>query len=179
MKEVKWVNSNNHEPIEQVVERLIEEYGQEVYKIAYFYIKDQQLAEDVFQEVFYKVMKNYHKFQHQCSEKTWLTRITINTCKDLLRTSWIKRVTTFDIWQDSGKDCEAPFDIEQQETDQQLYELIQELSTKYKDVILLFYYEELSYEEIAQILKIPEGTVRSRLSRARVKLKKMINERGM
>lgn len=124
-------------------------------------------------------MKNYHKFQHQCSEKTWLTRITINTCKDLLRTSWIKRVTTFDIWQDSGKDCEAPFDIEQQETDQQLYELIQELSTKYKDVILLFYYEELSYEEIAQILKIPEGTVRSRLSRARVKLKKMINERGM
>lgn len=173
------MNSNTHEPIEQVVERLIEEYGQEVYKIAYFYIKDQQLAEDIFQEVFYKVMKNYHKFQHQSSEKTWLTRITINTCKDLLRTSWIKRVTTFGVWQESGTDYEAPFDIEQQEADQELYEIIQELPTTYKDVILLFYYKELSYEEIAQILKIPEGTVRSRLSRARVKLKKMINERGM
>lgn len=171
------MNSNTHEPIEQVVERLIEDYGQEVYRIAYFYIKDRQLAEDVFQEVFYKVMKNYHKFQYQSSEKTWLTRITINTCKDLLRTNWIKRVTTFSTWQDPQLDYEAPFDIEKQEEYQQLYEVIQALPTKYKDVILLFYYKELSYEEISQILNIPEGTVRSRLARARTKLKNMINER--
>ena len=171
------MNSNTHEPIEQVVERLIEDYGQEVYRIAYFYIKDLQLAEDVFQEVFYKVMKNYHKFQHQSSEKTWLTRITINTCKDLLRTNWIKRVTTFSTWQDPQSDYEAPFDIEKQEEYQELYQMIQKLPTKYKDVILLFYYKELSYEEISQILGIPEGTVRSRLARARTKLKKMISER--
>ena len=55
--------------------------------------------------------------------------------------------------------------------------MIQKLPTKYKDVILLFYYKELSYEEISQILGIPEGTVRSRLARARTKLKKMISER--
>lgn len=171
------MNSNTHEPIEQVVERLIEDYGQEVYRIAYFYIKDRQLAEDVFQEVFYKVMKNYHKFQHQSSEKTWLTRITINTCKDLLRTNWIKRVTTFSTWQEPQSDYEAPFDIEKQEEYQELYQMIQKLPTKYKDVILLFYYKELSYEEISQILSIPEGTVRSRLARARTKLKKMISER--
>ena len=171
------MNSNTHEPIEQVVERLIEDYGQEVYRIAYFYIKDRQLAEDVFQEVFYKVMKNYHKFQHQSSEKTWLTRITINTCKDLLRTNWIKLVTTFSTWQEPQSDYEAPFDIEKQEEYQELYQMIQKLPTKYKDVILLFYYKELSYEEISQILGIPEGTVRSRLARARTKLKKMISER--
>ena len=171
------MNSNTHEPIEQVVERLIEDYGQEVYRIAYFYIKDRQLAEDVFQEVFYKVMKNYHKFQHQSSEKTWLTRITINTCKDLLRTNWIKRVTTFSTWQEPQSDYEAPFDIEKQEEYQELYQMIQKLPTKYKDVILLFYYKELSYEEISQILGIPEGTVRSRLPLARIKLKKMISER--
>ena len=159
------------------MERLIEDYGQEVYRIAYFYIKDRQLAEDVFQEVFYKVMKNYHKFQHQSSEKTWLTRITINTCKDLLRTNWIKRVTTFSTWQEPQSDYEAPFDIEKQEEYQELYQMIQKLPTKYKDVILLFYYKELSYEEISQILGIPEGTVRSRLARARTKLKKMISER--
>ena len=171
------MNSNTHEPIEQVVERLIEDYGQEVYRIAYFYIKDRQLAEDVFQEVFYKVMKNYHKFQHQSSEKTWLTRITINTCKDLLRTNWIKRVTTFSTWQEPQSDYEAPFDIEKQEEYQELYQMIQKLPTKYKDVILLFYYKKLSYEEISKILGIPEGTVRSRLARARTKLKKMISER--
>ena len=154
---------STHEP----VERLIETYGQEVYKIAYFYMKNTQLAEDVFQEVFYKVMKNYDKFQHQSSEKTWLIRITINTCKDMLRTSWIKRVTTFGVYQDSKNDYEKPFDIAQQETNRELYELIQKLPSKYK---------ELSYEEISEILKIPEGTVRSRLSRARQKLKKMMNE---
>lgn len=170
---------STHEPIERVVERLIEMHGQEVYKIAYFYMKEQQLAEDVFQEVFYKVMKNYYKFQHQSSEKTWLIRITINTCKDALRTSWIKRVTTFGTWQDSERDVEKPFDIEQQETNRELYELIQKLPSKYKEVILLFYYKDLSYAEISEILDIPEGTVRSRLSRAREKLKKMINERGV
>lgn len=170
---------STHEPVDTVVERLIEQYGQEVYKIAYFYMKETQLAEDVFQEVFYKVIKNYHKFNHQSSEKTWLIRITINTCKDMLRTSWIKRVTTFGVWQDSENEYEKPYDIEKKETNKELYELIQQLPQKYKEILLLFYYKDLTYEEISEILQIPEGTVRSRLSRAREKLKKMMNERGV
>ena len=170
---------STHEPVDTVVERLIEQYGQEVYKIAYFYMKETQLAEDVFQEVFYKVIKNYHKFNHQSSEKTWLIRITINTCKDMLRTSWIKRVTTFGVLQDSGNEYEKPYDIEKKETNKELYELIQRLPQKYKEILLLFYYKDLTYEEISEILQIPEGTVRSRLSRAREKLKKMMNERGV
>lgn len=170
---------STHEPFDTVVERLIEQYGQEVYKIAYFYMKETQLAEDVFQEVFYKVIKNYHKFNHQSSEKTWLIRITINTCKDMLRTSWIKRVTTFGVLQDSENEYEKPYDIEKKETNKELYELIQRLPQKYKEILLLFYYKDLTYEEISEILQIPEGTVRSRLSRAREKLKKMMNERGV
>jgi len=173
------VSLSTHEPVDTVVERLIEQYGQEVYKIAYFYMKETQLAEDVFQEVFYKVIKNYHKFNHQSSEKTWLIRITINTCKDMLRTSWIKRVTTFGVWQDSEHEYEKPYDIEKKETNKELYELIQRLPQKYKEILLLFYYKDLTYEEISEILQIPEGTVRSRLSRAREKLKKMMNERGV
>lgn len=170
---------STHEPVDTVIERLIEQYGQEVYKIAYFYMKETQLAEDVFQEVFYKVIKNYHKFNHQSSEKTWLIRITINTCKDMLRTSWIKRVTTFGVLQDSENEYEKPYDIEKKETNKELYELIQRLPQKYKEILLLFYYKDLTYEEISEILQIPEGTVRSRLSRAREKLKKMMNERGV
>jgi len=173
------VSLSTHEPVDTVVERLIEQYGQEVYKIAYFYMKETQLAEDVFQEVFYKVIKNYHKFNHQSSEKTWLIRITINTCKDMLRTSWIKRVTTFGVLQDSENEYEKPYDIEKKETNKELYELIQRLPQKYKEILLLFYYKDLTYEEISEILQIPEGTVRSRLSRAREKLKKMMKERGV
>ena len=160
---------STHEP----VERLIETYGQEVYKIAYFYMKNTQLAEDVFQEVFYKVMKNYDKFQHQSSEKTWLIRITINTCKDMLRTSWIKRVTTFGVYQDSKNDYEKPFDIAQQETNRELYELIQKLPSKYKEVILLFYYKELSYEEISEILKIENEVIIKLMKLANIKKNKL------
>ena len=81
---------NSHESLE----RLIDLYSGDVYKIAYCYMKDWQLAEDVSQEVFYKAMKNYANFNHRSSEKTWLIRITINTCKDLLKNGWLKRVQT-------------------------------------------------------------------------------------
>lgn len=162
-----------------LIERLIEEYGQDVYKIAYLYLKDQQLAEDAFQEVFYKVMKHYPKFESLSSEKTWLIRITINTCKDLLRTNWLRRVTTFETLEEQvHTQYEKPFDMIQAESNNELYDLIMKLSPKYKEVILLFYYEDFSYDEVAKILKVPKGTVQSRLSRGRDKLKKMLQERG-
>lgn len=173
------MNKDTYQSAQEVVERLIEDYGQDVLKIAYLYVKDQQLAEDVFQEVFYKVMKNYHKFEHLSSEKTWLIRITINTCKDLLRTSWLRRVTTFGTLEEQNQtQYEQPFDIAQSESNNELYELIMKLPKRYKEVILLFYYEDFSYDEMAQILNIPKGTVQSRLARGREKLKKMIEERG-
>ena len=161
------------------IEQLIEDYGQDVYKMAYLYLKDQQLAEDVFQEVFYKVMKHYHKFESLSSEKTWLIRITINTCKDLLRTNWLRRVTTFGTLEEQTQtQYEKPFNMIEEESNNELYKLIMKLSPKYKEVILLFYYEEFSYDEMAQILNIPKGTVQSRLARGRDKLKKMLQERG-
>ena len=173
------MKKDTYQSAQMVVERLIEDYGQDVLKIAYLYVKDQQLAEDIFQEVFYKVMKNYHKFEHLSSEKTWLIRITINTCKDLLRTSWLRRVTTFGTLEEQNQtQYEQPFDMTQSESNNELYEMIMKLPLRYKEVILLFYYEDFSYDEMAKILNIPKGTVQSRLARGREKLKKMMEERG-
>ena len=173
------MKKDTYQSAQMVVERLIEDYGQDVLKIAYLYVKDQQLAEDIFQEVFYKVMKNYHKFEHLSSEKTWLIRITINTCKDLLRTSWLRRVTTFGTLEEQNQtQYEQPFDMTQSESNNELYEMIMKLPQRYKEVILLFYYEDFSYDEMAKILNIPKGTVQSRLARGREKLKKMMEERG-
>ena len=157
------MKKDTYQSAQMVVERLIEDYGQDVLKIAYLYVKDQQLAEDIFQEVFYKVMKNYHKFEHLSSEKTWLIRITINTCKDLLRTSWLRRVTTFGTLEEQNQtQYEQPFDMTQSESNNELYEMIMKLPQRYKEVILLFYYEDFSYDEMAKILNIPKGTVQSR-----------------
>ena len=173
------MKKDTYQSAQMVVERLIEDYGQDVLKIAYLYVKDQQLAEDIFQEVFYKVMKNYHKFEHLSSEKTWLIRITINTCKDLLRTSWLRRVTTFGTLEEQNQtQYEQPFDMTQSESNNELYEMIMKLPQRYKEVILLFYYEDFSYDEMAKILNIPKGTVQSRLARGREKLNKMMEERG-
>lgn len=173
------MKKDTYQSAQMVVERLIEDYGQDVLKITYLYVKDQQLAEDIFQEVFYKVMKNYHKFEHLSSEKTWLIRITINTCKDLLRTSWLRRVTTFGTLEEQNQtQYEQPFDMTQSESNNELYEMIMKLPQRYKEVILLFYYEDFSYDEMAKILNIPKGTVQSRLARGREKLKKMMEERG-
>ena len=173
------MKKDTYQSAKMVVERLIEDYGQDVLKIAYLYVKDQQLAEDIFQEVFYKVMKNYHKFEHLSSEKTWLIRITINTCKDLLRTSWLRRVTTFGTLEEQNQtQYEQPFDMTQSESNNELYEMIMKLPQRYKEVILLFYYEDFSYDEMAKILNIPKGTVQSPLARGREKLKKMMEERG-
>ena len=141
------MKKDTYQSAQMVVERLIEDYGQDVLKIAYLYVKDQQLAEDIFQEVFYKVMKNYHKFEHLSSEKTWLIRITINTCKDLLRTSWLRRVTTFGTLEEQNQtQYEQPFDMTQSESNNELYEMIMKLPQRYKEVILLFYYEDFSYD---------------------------------
>ena len=169
---------DTYTPIEKVIERLIDSFGEEIYKIAFLYMGNQQSAEDVYQEVFYKVMKNYSKFKHESSEKTWLFRITINTSKDMLKQNWFHKVSFLGINKEYETGYENPVCIEKMESNQRLYELIFSLPSRYKDVILLYYYEDLTYEEISKILKIPMGTVQSRLSRGRQKLKKILEEGG-
>ncbi|MBA5850388.1 sigma-70 family RNA polymerase sigma factor [Clostridium sp. cel8] len=162
--------------MEKELERLMNSYGNDVLRTAFMYLKDKHLAEDVFQEVFIKVYKNFHKFNGQSSEKTWIIAITINTCRDILRSSWIKRVLRFqdpeykilNIKENSiDIDNKAISNIENQD----LLKQVMDLPKKYKEVILLYYYQELSTREISKILNVPEGTVRSRLYRARELLK--------
>ncbi len=166
------MKSNSHETLE----RLIEWYSADVYKVAYCYVKDWQLAEDIMQEVFYKALKGYDGFNYRSSEKTWLIRITVNTCKDYLKTGWLKRVKTFVIDDRLLESYERPVDVMSWEAQADIYECIQKLPSRDREIILLFYYEELSYEEISDVLGIPLGTVRSRLSRARLKLKERLRD---
>lgn len=162
--------------MDKKLERLMNYYGNDVLRTAYIYLKDKHLAEDVFQDVFIKVYKNFHKFNGQSSEKTWILNITINTCRDVLRSSWIKRVFRF-----QNKEFISPKSIEilnNIEDDvikhiehEELLKEIMDLPKKYREIIILYYYQQLSTPEIGKALQIPEGTVRSRLYRARELLK--------
>ncbi len=164
--------------MEEEIKRLMDSYGNDVLRIAYLYLKDKYLAEDAFQEVFIKVYKNFDKFRKDSSEKTWILSITMNTCKDMLRLSWFKKVTMFkDVEDDlSLRTCENVDDsVINKAQYEELLKEVMNLPAKYKEPLILYYYEDLSTVDISSILKIPEGTIRSRLYRAREMLRSNID----
>ncbi|WDC84697.1 sigma-70 family RNA polymerase sigma factor [Caloramator sp. mosi_1] len=77
------------------IEYLIDEYGDDILRLCYIYTKDYSQAEDLFQEVFIKVYKNIDKFRQDSDVYTWITKIAINTCKDYLKSAWIKETFCF------------------------------------------------------------------------------------
>ena len=157
------------------IERMMRGYGDTLLRMCIIYLKDRALAEDAVQETFIKVYQKYHTFNQTSEEKTWIMRITINVCKNYMRTSWFKRVKTgLDLETISKERIDQNF-IERERRKQILSE-IAELERKYKEVILLYYYQEMSTKEIASILHIKEGTVRVRLQRPRQKLSVQLEE---
>ncbi|WP_318011002.1 sigma-70 family RNA polymerase sigma factor [Clostridium sp. FP1] len=180
------VQKDNEEKkdIHKEIERLINCYGDDVLRVAFLYVKDRNKAEDVFQEVFIKVFKKYDSFKGNSSEKTWIMKITINVCKDYFKSFWIKRVLL-----NSHGDYDREIYNEQYNAEslddtiiksiesRELLHQVMNLSIKYKEVIILYYYEEFNTREISEMLKIPEGTVRTRLFRGRELLKKNVTGR--
>lgn len=72
----------------QCLEKFMSDYGDTIFRMCFLYLKDYQLAEDATQETFIKALTSYEKFEHNSSEKTWLIRIAINCCKNIMRTHW-------------------------------------------------------------------------------------------
>jgi RNA polymerase sigma-70 factor, ECF subfamily len=164
--------------IDREIERLIDLYGNDVLKTAYLYLKDKQRAEDAFQEVFIKVYKKYSSFKGESSEKTWIISITINVCKDLLRNSWFKRVFVTDkIINEDKYEKDTDETVIKLVENKILFDAVITLQPNLKDVVLLYYYQEFSTKEISKVLGVAEGTVRSRLHRAREILKNKLDGR--
>ena len=159
------------------IEQLMNSYGNDVLRIAYMYLRDKQRAEDVFQEVFIKVFHKYESFKGESTEKTWLTRITINVCKDMLRSSWLKKILLSDKIQPESFEPTIENGVIQREEDRILFREVLSLRPVFKEVILLYYYQEFDTVEISQILNISESTVRTRLHRARNSLKNKLGGR--
>ncbi|WP_455715357.1 sigma-70 family RNA polymerase sigma factor [Anaerosporobacter sp.] len=163
------------EPLD--LEGLMRTYGNDVLRTAYLYVKDIHFAEDIFQEVFLKVNNRYEGFRGDCAIRTWLLQITINTCKDYLKSAWNQRVETTDEFGTQQVLEEGYEKIENKEDNQVVKDAVMELPAKYKEVVLCVYYQEMSIEEAAYVLKIASGTVKSRLNRARQKIKNSLERR--
>ncbi|WP_010276253.1 sigma-70 family RNA polymerase sigma factor [Paenibacillus senegalensis] len=165
------LKSSNSPPSEELIGKLVDQYGDDVLRLAYMYLRDRQLAEDAFQEVFIKVYKKYHTFRKDSGEKTWLMRITINVCKDMLRGFWWKRVKTTFLPEQPDDQGTPEQLVTARDANRRLWEEVLRLPPLLKDAVILYYYEEMETPEISQVLGVPEGTVRSRLHRARTALK--------
>lgn len=160
------------------IEALIRQYGNDVLRTAYMYVKDIHSAEDIFQDVFIKVNQKLSTFEGNSSIKTWIIRITINTCKDYLKSAWNRRVVPMMEYQEDAIVSTSDYDdIEKQDTKELIKNAVLSLPDKYKDVVLCIYYQEMSLIETAKLLDLPEGTIKSRLSRAREKLKSVLEGR--
>ncbi|MCC2252436.1 sigma-70 family RNA polymerase sigma factor [Virgibacillus sp. AGTR] len=166
---------------EILLEELMGLYGDELKRIAYLYVNDISQSEDIVQEVFISCYKNFHRFNKKSSYKTWLYRITINKCKDYQR-KWSFRNIVYKpvISTIKGLLTESIHEeVEKQEQSNELVRLIAQLPIKYKDVLILYYYKQMSLKEISTINGLKMNTVKSRLVRGRKLLKRELVERGI
>lgn len=164
---------------EEQLSWLMEEYGDIVLRLAFTYVKQKQLAEDISQEVFISCYKSLDTFQHKASYKTWLYRITVNKCKDYFRSWSYKNIRYQDffrsIFPTEGQSVES--EILEGEEKENIFEQVLTLPIKLREVIILQYYEELSVNEIAELLDLKSNTVKTRLHRAKKLLRNSLKER--
>lgn len=159
------------ENIDDCLTVLMNEYGDSVLRMCYVYLHDYQLAEDVAQETFIKVYQHYGEFQNKSSIKTWILKIAINLCKNQMRTHWWKCRSEKELLEaDTKEDYDTFLDR------QIVLSEIGKLSVKYKEVLLLYYYQELTISEIADLLNEKESTIKARLVRGRDRLKPKLAE---
>ena len=142
------------------IDRLMEQYGSSLLRMSALYLKDADLAQDAVQETFLKAYRHFRDYRGESSEKTWLAAICANTCRDMLRTAWFRRRSRIDI--DSLPERPADFDF----PDGTVLSEVMRLPAKYREVILLRYYEGLKLKEVASALRLSEGKTRSRLRKA-------------
>lgn len=148
--------------------RLMQTYGDSIKRMCCVYLRDLSAAEDAAQETFIKAYDHMDELLAGViqSEKAWLSRIAINTCKDVLRTSWMRHV-------DRRQTLEAlPLSVmPSHERDLSLTQAILALPPKLKEIILLYYYQDMTLTACAQALGISGATATRRLQQAQKKLK--------
>lgn len=143
------------------------QYKQMIYNISYTYVKNSEDADDITQDVFMKYLNSNEVFETDDNEKYWLIRVTINTSKTFVTSSWKKRVSFDEDLIERTKDTSSTDNIEEKTKQSELFNQVCKLAPKYKEVIVLFYYENMSIHDISKSLLISENAVKKRLERAR------------
>ncbi len=158
---------------------LVSRYSEKIFRYAKRFLYNPQDAEDATQDVFLKTYENIQSFNPKKRFSPWIYRVAHNTFINIIRKKKREKIQFIDL--DTvlphfvshdylEKEISDKFDVKKLEKD------VKKLSPKYREIVILFFYEEKSYQEISDILKIPISTVGVRLKRAKERLKKETNE---
>ena len=154
------------------LEQIFRDYYQLIYRVAFSQVKNHADAEDITQEVFLKIIRHDMRYQSMEHERAWIVRVTINLCRDLLKSKWHKTsVSMEEVSEAQRGSCENFTEIQ----DDMMWAVLQ-LPEKYRNCLYLFYYEDYSIKEIAQSMEMPENTVKTNLKRCRQAMKEFLEK---
>jgi len=156
-------------PVE-AFERIVEEYQGRVFRLACSILRNEAAAEDAAQEVFIRLWKALPQFRGESSLSTWIYAISRNTCLTRLKRERIRETLPLE----EGKVASIPSPQGDPVGEQEIRALVERLPEKYRQVLVLFYFEERSYEQVAEALALPMGTVKTYLHRAKKELASLL-----
>nr|WP_231495775.1 sigma-70 family RNA polymerase sigma factor [Paucisalibacillus sp. EB02] len=161
---------------DEAMEWIMDEYGESLKRFIYTYVKNKAQTDDIFQDVLFTVYQKIDTYQGRASFKNWLYQVTANKCKDYLRSPfhrifiWKEEITG--VVSDSTPETRYLLD----EQKRSVIEAILKLPIKYREVLVLQYYKEFSIQEISDLLKVNPSTIKTRIMRAKEKLKDLLKE---
>lgn len=158
-------NQNQNERFE----RLVNQFQASLLRTCYMHLRDQEQAKDAVQETFFKAYRNLGAFRGESAEKTWLMKIAVNTCHDMRKTGWFRHMDRR-VTPEMLPEASVPF----QEFEEGLIVEVMNLPLRLREVVLLYYYQNMDTNEIAETLGIARSSVSGRLQRARKKLRDVL-----
>ena len=163
--------SNRHDADARVrLEKMMEQYGTDLLRLCVMVLRDPELARDAVQDTFLKAYRAMDRFRGEASDKTYLTAIAMNVCRDTLKSAWFRHRSpvALDQLPEEASDFQMPDDTVLSE--------VMRLPMKYREVVLLRFYQDLKLGAIAEALGISVGKVRRRLSSAGDILRERLKE---
>lgn len=153
------------------LERWVNTYSDAILRMCFVYLRDRQQAEDAMQDTFLKAWRHMARLSDPAGERAWLMRIAINTCHDYHRCRWFRHIDLRGEMEELAGSASPE--------DHALLADVYALPEKYKQVLLLYYYQEMTLEETAQSLRISRSAAHKRLARARELLKGRLTGRDL
>ena len=155
---------------EKRMEEIYRQYRNNIYHLCLLYLKDRQRAEDAMQETFFRAWKRFDTYRGDSGEKTWLSAIAANVCRDWLRTPWLRLEKKSVPWD------EAILQAAETQKDMDAVRAVMSLPVKLREVITLRYYQEMTVPEIAEALRLSVSGVNARLAKAKNRLQPELRE---